>query len=151
MSCTGDFGDRGDFATQVLFGAPHRQGRLTFPPGRVFGVQASELTHAGRRVRAWLYVLQVPRGPGLLGEGLFRLPFVRGPVHLLCQLVQSRHHRRSGPVCDLLGCMDRLEERIELDLVPASFWLLAGLSAQAGMGVRMPAPREITSWSRGDA
>lgn len=186
MSCTGEFGEHDSIATQILFGAPTRQGRHVFEPGEVFGVLGSELTHAGKRVRSWAFILQVPpgsspppapgsppetslgisdrggsqtqadplpgaedfRGPGAGDIPGVRMRFLDSVVGLLCALVQSRHHRKPGPVCDLVTCVEDLAERGCLDVVPTSFWTMAGITAAGGFGVRTPHDRDIQRWSQ---
>lgn len=177
MSCCGEFGEHDSIATQILFGAPIRQGRHCFAPGEVFGVLGTELTHAGKRVRSWAFILEVPTGsaptpapaPGIygttpridptfdarkipgaalpgVGVGGFRMLFLDSAVELLCSLVQSRHHRKPGPVCDLVTCVEDLADRECLDVVPPSFWTMAGTTAAGGLGVRTPHDREIERW-----
>lgn len=162
MSCRGEFGEHDTIATQILFGAPIRQGLHVFGPGEVFAVLGSELTHAGKRVRSWAFVLQVPPGsdpesaptkpagseklPGDFRGAGVRMSFLEGAVEQLCSLVQSRHHRKPGPVCDLVKCVEDFAERRCLEVVPVSFWTMAGITAAGGLGIRTPPDREIKRW-----
>lgn len=170
MSCTGEFGEHDAIATQILFGAPIRQGRHVFEPGEVFGVLGSELTHAGKRVRSWAFIIEVPtltpapgsdpgaaprtprcEDPGVTsGAGVFKMSFLDSAVGLLCVLVQSRHHRKPGPVCDLVTCVEDLAERGCLKVVPTSFWTMAGITAAGGFGIRTPHDRELQRWSQAE-
>lgn len=137
------FGAGEGFLTQNLFGAARRVGRSRADRGGAIGVLASEATHAGRRVRSWLYVGRVCDR----GEAGTWAPGVDSPVDLHLCVHQASHHSRGGAVKEVLDLVRWLDATSDTARhAPASFWLGVGAAASVGLRVRRPSLQEMRVW-----
>lgn len=141
------FGQEDHCVTQLVFGGPSTVGPMHLLPGRCIGVLGSELTHRGARTRSWFNLFCLVQ-PGEEPSVRSRVRGVEEAVELLGCVMQPRHHRRPGPVLELLELVADLDARsLPAWAAPPAFWRSASAAAGVGHPLRRPTHAEGRIWN----